>query len=118
MPIHELPGRRRHISARVAIVLVVLALLISARSIAYYIIEIEWWKELGQLGTLFSMLYYSTAPIAAATLLAFAVLWLAHARAMKFAGTGMGEHRLYARIATLLLLRLGWMVAAAIGAVL
>ena len=47
-----------------------------ARSFAGYAIEIEWWKELGQLNTWFSMLYYSIAPVAAATLLAFAALWI------------------------------------------
>ena len=58
------------------------------------------------------MLYYSIAPVAAATLLAFAALWISHARALKFAGTRLGEHRLYAQISTLALLALGWFIAA------
>ena len=112
MALYELPGRRRSVAVRITILVLLLLVLISARSIASYVIEIEWWKELGQLGTFFSMLYYSIAPIAAATLLAFGILWLSHARALKFAGTGLGEHRIYARISTLLLLFVGWLVAA------
>jgi uncharacterized membrane protein (UPF0182 family) len=109
---YELPQGRRSAATRVTLLFLLLLVLLSARSIASYVIDIEWWKELGQLGTFFSMLYYSIAPVGAATLLAFAVLWLTHARALKFAGTGLGEHRLYARIATLLLLLVGWMIAA------
>jgi uncharacterized membrane protein (UPF0182 family) len=100
-------------ATRITLIVLVLVLLISARSIASYLIEIEWWKELGQIDTFLSMLYYSIAPIAAATLAAFAVLWVAHARALKFAQTGLGEHRIYARVATLVLLVLAWMIAAA-----
>ena len=39
------------------------------------------------------MLAYGFAPLLAATLLAFGVLWLAHARALKFAGTGLASIR-------------------------
>ena len=89
-----------------------LFLLFGVRTFSGYAIEIEWWKELGQLNTWFSMLYYSIAPVAAATLLAFAALWISHARALKFAGARLGEHRLYARVTTLALLALGWFVSA------
>ncbi|MBS1859886.1 MAG: UPF0182 family protein, partial [Acidobacteria bacterium] len=112
MPIYELPGKRRSPALRITLLFLILLVLISARSIASYVIEIEWWRELGQLGTFFSMLYYSIAPTGAATLLAFAVLWLAHARALKFAGTRIGEHKIYARISTLALLFVGWILAA------
>ena len=83
-------GRRPGLPiGRISLIAVVLLLLLSARSIASYAIEIAWWKELGQFHTWLSMLYYSLAPVAAATLLAFGVLWMAHARALKFAGTGL-----------------------------
>jgi len=49
--------------------------LLSARVLASYAIEIAWWKELGQFRTWLSLLYYSMAPLTAATLLAFATLW-------------------------------------------
>jgi hypothetical protein len=87
--------------------------LLSARVMASYTIEIEWWKELGQFRTWLSMLYYSVAPLTAATLLAFAALWIAHARALKFAGTSLGQHSIYARISALALLLLGYLISAA-----
>ena len=37
---------------------------------------------------------------------------MAHARALKFAGTGLGEHRIYARISALALLLVGYLIAA------
>lgn len=106
-------GRRGRGSraGRITLIVLVLILLFGTRSLASYAIEIQWWKELGQFDTWLSMLWYSVAPVVAATLLAFAVLWLAHARALKFAGTSLGEHRLYARISALALLFLGWMIA-------
>ncbi|PWT97687.1 MAG: UPF0182 family protein [Terriglobia bacterium] len=108
-------GRRARLSPATRITLIVLAviLLLGARSIASYTIEIEWWKELGQLNTWLNMLTYSLAPLAGATLLAFAVLWTAHARALKFAGTRLGEHPGYARLSALALLVLGYLISAA-----
>ena len=79
---------------------------------ATYSIEVKWWKELGQFRTWLSMLYYSIAPVTAATLVAFAALWIAHARALKFAGTSLREHRLYARISALVLLLVGYLISA------
>ena len=113
MPRYELPGGRRSPATRITLIFVLLVLLLSTRSLASYLIEIQWWKELGQLTTFFSMLYYSVAPVAAATLVAFVVLWVAHARAVRFGGSRLGENRLYARISTLLLLGLAWIIAAA-----
>ena len=83
---------RRSPATRITIVALLLLALFGARSISSYIIEVEWWKELGQLNTWLSMLTYSIMPLAGATALAFAVLWVAHARALKFAGTGLGDH--------------------------
>jgi uncharacterized membrane protein (UPF0182 family) len=100
-------------AGRVTLIVILLALLIGARSVASYVIDIEWWKELGQFNTWFNLLTYSLAPVAAATLLAFAVLWIAHARALKFSGAGLRDHPIYARIATLALLVLGYIIAAA-----
>ena len=91
---------------------VLVALLLGARTVASYAIEVTWWKELGQFHTWLSMLTYSVAPLAAATAVAFFVLWIAHARALKFAGTHLGEHRLYARLAALGALALGYLIAA------
>ena len=113
---HQIERGRRapgSTAVRIALVVAVVLLLFGARSIASYAIEMAWWKELGQFRTWLSMLAYSFAPTTAATLVAFAVLWIAHARALKFAGTGLGEHRLYARISALVLLLLGYLISAA-----
>jgi uncharacterized membrane protein (UPF0182 family) len=95
------------IGLAVAAVLVILG----ARSFASYAVEVKWWQELGQFRTWLDMLYYSLAPLAAGTLVAFAALWVTHARALKFAGTRLGEQRLYARVSTLALLLLGYLIA-------
>ena len=53
---------------------------------------------MGQLSTWFSILAYSALPVAGATLIGFAAFWIAHARALKQAGTGLGEHPRYAKL--------------------
>ncbi len=95
------------------VTLIVLAFLIllGARSLASFSIEYQWWKELGQTETWFNMLTYGFAPLLVATLLAFGALWLAHARALKFAGTGLAEHPIYAWISSLGLLFVGYLIA-------
>ena len=82
----------------------VFVLLFGARSVASYVIEVAWWKEVGQFKTWVSMLYYALAPVAAATVVAFLVLWATHARALKFAGTSLRDHKMYGRIVMLGLL--------------
>jgi uncharacterized membrane protein (UPF0182 family) len=115
MPEYEIEGPRRKSStvARISIAVILVLLLVGARFLASYVIEIAWWKELGQFRTWLSMLFYNVAPLTAATLIAFAVLWLAHARALRFAGTTLREHRLYARISALALLLLAYLISAA-----
>ncbi len=113
MPPYELPQGRRPPVLRITLIVLAVLLLFGLRSFAGYAIEIEWWKELGQLNTWFSMLYYGIAPVAAATLLAFVALWVSHARALKFAGTRLGEHPVYSRLSTLALLGVAWFVASA-----
>jgi len=105
------PGKSRR--GRVVLIVALLALFLGARSIASYVIEYQWWKELGQLDTWLSMLAYSLLPLTAATLLGFAVLWGAHARGLKFAGTGLSGHGVYSLISSLVLLLLALLIAAA-----
>lgn len=76
------------------------ALLFSARWIATYVIEYQWWKEMDQVPTWISMLLYGVAPIAICALAAWVVLWMAHARGLKYAGTGLREHGGYAVVTT------------------
>jgi uncharacterized membrane protein (UPF0182 family) len=105
-------ARRSPKVGRIALIALVLILLFGARTIASYAIEIAWWKELGQLRTWMSMLYYSVAPVTLATLVAFAVLWMTHARAVKFADTSLRDHKLYTRLSALVLLLLSYLIAA------
>ncbi|MCL4402072.1 MAG: UPF0182 family protein, partial [Acidobacteria bacterium] len=106
---YESPPRRFGL---VALLIAGFLLLIGARTIASYIIEYQWWKEMGQLATWLSMLSYSLVPLTAGTLLAFAVVWIAHARAMKFAGARMRDYPLYTKLSTLGMLVLGYLIAA------
>jgi uncharacterized membrane protein (UPF0182 family) len=99
-------------ATRITLIVIVLVILFGARSFATYAIEIEWWKELGQFRTWVSMLAYSLFPLLGATLLAFAVLWLTHARALRFAGTSLRDHKLYARVSSAALLFVGYLISA------
>src|SRR6202158_683164 len=78
-------------------VLVVLALWATS-SAADFVIEYNWWKEVGQVNTWVGMLWYSIAPAAAGSLAAFLSLWMAHARGLHFAGILQRDHRLYSRL--------------------
>lgn len=104
------PRSRR--AGTIALVVTLLVVLLGARSLASYVIEIAWWKEVGQFRTWVSMLYYSVAPVTLATVIAFAVLWLTHIRAVKFANTNLRDNKLYARLSALVLLLLGYLIAA------
>jgi uncharacterized membrane protein (UPF0182 family) len=81
--------------------IVVIVIFVALRWLCSWAIDYQWWKEMGQLRTWFSILAYSVIPIAGATLLGFIVFWIAHASAMKHANTRMGHYPLYAKIATL-----------------
>ena len=93
MPSYQLtapPARRRRGLRALAVLPVVLVLiLLAARTIASYVIEYQWWREMNQVPTWIDLMLYGFAPLAAATLLTFAVLFAAHARGMKFAGAGL-----------------------------
>ncbi len=99
-------------ATRISLLAVLLLLLLGARSMASYAIDIAWWRELGQFHTWLSMLYYNVAPLAAATLIAFLALWISHARALRFAGTSLKEHRIYAWISAVAVLFLAYMISA------
>ncbi len=67
-------------------------------SLSDFIIEYNWWKEIGQVNTWFGMLWYSIAPAAAGSVVAFIALWVAHARGFQFAGMRSQDYRLYSRL--------------------
>ena len=88
-------------------------LLIGLRTGSSLIIEYQWWNELGQVETWVNLYLYSFAPIAAATLVGFAVLWLAHSFALQFADTRVRDHRIYAVLAGSVLLFVAFVASSA-----
>ncbi|MEZ5363633.1 MAG: UPF0182 family protein [Bryobacterales bacterium] len=88
------------------IVLIALAffLIAGSRGIANFVIEYEWWQEMGQIDTWFSILGYQFAPALLAGIVAWlAALW-ANARGMAFAGVPRGAYGLYNRLSAAVLL--------------
>jgi uncharacterized membrane protein (UPF0182 family) len=87
---------------------------ISANSVASFVLDYHWWQEMGQLEVFWKQFQYRLVPSFLAFLLLFAVAWIAHARAMKHAGTGLRDYPRYAWIATLVLLLLAFLVASSV----
>src|SRR5579864_8715330 len=111
---YRLPRARKQPRAlRITLLVVIVLAFISARTIASVIIDYQWWKELGQVETWLSMYLYSVGPLAVATVVAFASLWFAHVRAMKFAGTPLREHETYGKLSSLVLLVVAFLTSAA-----
>ncbi len=112
IPRAEIEGARQRSGCLFFAILVVIALF-AIRFLASLAIDYQWWKEMGQVDTWINTWIYNYAPAAGATLLAFAVLWIAHARALKNAGTGLGRYPMYARLSTLGILGLAVILALA-----
>ena len=84
------PMRRRTSEFRIAwIVAAVIVVLVFGRSLCSLFIDYLWWQEMGQVGTWLRMWAYRYAPAAGGWLIVFIVLLIAHARGMKYAGTGL-----------------------------
>lgn len=98
------PQRRTSQRPGLALILIALfILLIGARSIANFVIELEWWREIGQVETWLSMLSYGIVPTVIATILIFVILWTAHARGVKRGGGRLRDHGGYLQLATVVL---------------
>ncbi len=97
----------------ISILIVIVIALFFIRSGAGWFIDYQWWEQMGQLTTYWSMLAYSVIPGAIATVIGFIVFWIAHARGLKHAGTALREHPLYAKLTTLAAFVLALLVAAA-----
>jgi uncharacterized protein len=90
--------RPSHIRVVVAFLLLLAFIGWAIPTSANLIIEYNWWKEVGQIATWFGMLWYSTAPAAMGTLVAFIALYVAHTRGLHFAGILPRDVRLYSRL--------------------
>ncbi len=110
---YEIPAGSSRRPILVLVIGIVLVLLLFARSICHYVIEYQWWNELGQTDTWFDLLFYQLAPLSGAILMAFIVFWVAHARALRFAGVRMRHYRSYAWLSTAAALVLAVIVATA-----
>ena len=89
---------RRSQITKVILIVILLALLASLVKIADFVIEYNWWREVGQVDTWVRMLAYQYAPAAIGAVVAFAVLGAAHARGLQFVGLRLRDYRLYSRL--------------------
>ena len=97
----------------IVLLFLLLSLVWAITTASNFIIEYNWWKEVGQASTWISMLWYSIAPVAVGALLAFIGLWMAHARGLNFAGSRPRNVRLYSRLVTVVLAIVAIMFASA-----
>src|ERR1700683_1373696 len=95
------PSQARRRSPIVVLAAIAVAALLLVRWGASLLIDYEWWNELGQVHTWIDYYSYQTVPVAIGAILAAVVLWWAHARAVKFSGTHLKDHPLYAKAAVL-----------------
>jgi uncharacterized membrane protein (UPF0182 family) len=70
----------------------------AATTAADFIVDYSWWREVGQVSTWISMLWYSIAPFAVTAAAALVALWIAHARGMHFAGIRQRDFPFYSRL--------------------
>ncbi len=77
------------------------------------IISYNWWKEVGQVGTWISMLWYSIAPTGVGAVIAFVALFVAHSRGLEFAGIRRRDFPLYSRLVPVGLAIVGALFASA-----
>src|ERR1700733_11057674 len=95
------PPRRVRRIPIIGLVVTAFVALFLVRWGASLLIDYSWWKEIGQVHTWIDYYSYQTVPVAIGILVAAFVLWLAHGRAVKFAGTSLRDHPLYAKLTLL-----------------
>ena len=105
-------GARRRIGL-IALAVVVLLVIASAGWASSLLIEYSWWKEVGQVNTWLDLYAWTTMPGLAATVVAWIVLMIAHARAVRFARGRMSDYPLYSKVAALVLLGFSAIIASA-----
>ncbi|MEO8099353.1 MAG: UPF0182 family protein [Acidobacteriota bacterium] len=92
------PARRPFL---VFLIPVVIVLFLASRSICGLILDYMWWGEMGQVDTWARTWLYRWGPVLVQWVILFVAVWVAHARGMKHAGTGLRQNPVYARLATL-----------------
>jgi len=92
--------RRSPQTSLIWIVIAVMALLIGVSTFSGFLVDYFWWREMGQVSTWLRMIEYRFVPGIVAWAVLFAIIWIAHGRGVKHAGTHLADHRAYARITT------------------
>ena len=85
-------------------VAVVLALLLGSRTGAEFVIEYQWWQELGQVETWITLLMYRIFPVTVASLLCWPFLLWAHRSGTAFAGARTADYSIYSKLVPIALL--------------
>jgi uncharacterized protein len=98
----------------ITLVVVAALFLVGARTLASWVLDFQWWREMGQVETWFNMLGYAVAPAVLVAAIAFIAFWIAHARGMKSAGVRMRDYPAYARLSTLGVLLVAIIFSAAV----
>ncbi len=89
----------------------VLLLLASLGWASSRLLEYSWWKEMGQVNTWLDLYAWQAMPVSVATLIAWFVLLIAHARAVRFAGGRASDYPIYSRVASIVLLGISALTA-------
>ncbi len=105
-------GVRRRLGL-IALAVVALLVVASAGWASSLLIEYSWWKEMGQVNTWLDLYAWNTMPVLAATVVAWIVLMIAHARAVHFARGRMSDYPIYSKVAALVLLGFSAIIASA-----
>jgi len=92
----------------------VVLLAIFARSIAGFLIEYEWWKEVGHANVWWSQLLYGTLPVPVTAAALFGLFWMVHARALKSGGARLRELPGYGTASTLVIAAVSFAAASAL----
>jgi len=82
----------------IILVAVALMLLAGSRTIAELVIEYQWWAELGQITTWYSMLLYEVLPVVIGSVVAWLALLWAHSTGVRFAAVPESSASLYRRL--------------------
>ena len=82
----------------IVIAALLFVLLLGSRTIADFLIEYQWWREMGQIDTWFRMLGFQVLPSLIASAIAWCLLAWAYQRGMKFAGVPAARYRWHSRL--------------------
>lgn len=86
------------------LIALVLMLLAGSRTFSELVIEYQWWSEVEQLSTWYTMLLYQILPVVVGSIVAWLSLLWAHSKGLRFAGVQEAQNSLYRRIVMVALL--------------